>query len=83
MLNFVKNKRNKSGLKVGKTRAKVKKWMFLKLVKSQKTGILVDFARFCPVSAHFLPTFENAKNVEFTRFVEVFAHFPTFFSYFV
>ena len=33
----------------------------------------------CPLSAHFLPTFEKPKNLVFSRVSGFSAHFPTFF----
>ena len=33
----------------------------------------------CPLSAHFLPTFEKPKNLVFSMGLGFSAHFPTFF----
>ena len=33
----------------------------------------------CPLSAHFLPTFEKQKNLVFSMVSGFSAHFPTFF----
>lgn len=45
-------------------------------------GIFENFRTkmaICPLSAHFLPTFEKPKNLVFSRVSGCSAHFPTFF----
>ena len=65
----------KSGHNPGKTGQSVKIGCF-------RLGIFENFwpkMAICPLSAHFLPTFEKPKNLVFSRVSGLFAHFPTFF----
>ena len=67
----------KSGHNPGKTGQSVKIGCF-------RLEIFENFwpkMAICPLSAHFLPTFEKPKNLVFSRVSGFSAHFPTFFSY--
>jgi hypothetical protein len=47
-----------------------------------RLGVFENFCpkmAICPLSAHFLPTFEKPKNLVFSRVSGFSAHFPTFF----
>lgn len=65
----------KSGHNPGKTGQSAKIGRF-------ELGIFENFwtkVAICPLSAHFLPTFEKPKNLVFSMVSGFFAHFPTFF----
>lgn len=65
----------KSGHNPGKTGQNVKIGCFgLGFFENFRTKVAI-----CPLSAHFLPTFEKPKTLVFSMVSGFSAHFPTFF----
>lgn len=65
----------KSGHNPGKTGQRIKSARFrVRFFENFRTKVAI-----CPLSAHFLPTFEKPKTLVFSMVSGFSAHFPTFF----